>query len=257
MIWGGASRSSSMALSASVLVFVNGCFIGRNDNGYAPFRFDLTRLPELMARRTTLSLRVDASFGDGWFYEGAGVYRHVWLTKTDAVHLGKWDSTVRTAVEWRCRDALAYHGGENHGKQTENAIVQLEDSRRLRQDRGHGRSARADDCCRWVSNVFRDGATGQCGTVVGGRAESVFGDCTVETDGKVRDAERVSFGRAYGQVRRGKRILSQRPIDQDPGHMQSPGPCRGRGGVAGPNRAAKVTSRPWRSRMAAYSAMPG
>ena len=25
-----------------VLVFVNGCFIGRNDNGYAPFRFDLT-----------------------------------------------------------------------------------------------------------------------------------------------------------------------------------------------------------------------
>src|ERR1039457_6576151 len=25
-----------------VLVFVNGCFIGRNNNGYAPFRFDLT-----------------------------------------------------------------------------------------------------------------------------------------------------------------------------------------------------------------------
>ena len=25
-----------------VIVFVNGCFIGRNDNGYAPFRFDLT-----------------------------------------------------------------------------------------------------------------------------------------------------------------------------------------------------------------------
>ena len=26
----------------SVLVFVNGCFIGRNDNGYAPFCFDLS-----------------------------------------------------------------------------------------------------------------------------------------------------------------------------------------------------------------------
>ena len=36
--------------------------------------------------------RVDASFGDGWFYEGAGIYRHVWLTKTDALHLGKWES---------------------------------------------------------------------------------------------------------------------------------------------------------------------
>jgi beta-galactosidase len=40
--------------------------------------------------------RVDASFGDGWFYEGAGIYRHVWLTKTDALHLGKWESFVRT-----------------------------------------------------------------------------------------------------------------------------------------------------------------
>ena len=42
--------------------------------------------------------RVDASFGDGWFYEGAGIYRHVWLTKTDALHLGQWESTVR--AEW-------------------------------------------------------------------------------------------------------------------------------------------------------------
>ena len=91
-----------------MLVFVNGCFIGRNDNGYAPFRFDLTDfLPT--ARRTTSSLRVDASFGDGWFYEGAGIYRHVWLTKTDAVHLGRWESTVRAAVRRQLRHACRWH----------------------------------------------------------------------------------------------------------------------------------------------------
>src|SRR5437763_14638030 len=44
-------------------------------------------------------LRVDASFGDGWFYEGAGIYRHVWLTKSDALHLGKWESYVRAEVK--------------------------------------------------------------------------------------------------------------------------------------------------------------
>ena len=77
-----------------VLVFVNGCFIGRNDNGYAPFRFDLTDFLAYGAKNYIVA-RVDASFGDGWFYEGAGIYRHVWLTKTDAVHLGKWESTVR------------------------------------------------------------------------------------------------------------------------------------------------------------------
>ena len=40
-IAGAASGSSSTARCA-MLMFVNGCFIGRNDNGYAPFRFDLT-----------------------------------------------------------------------------------------------------------------------------------------------------------------------------------------------------------------------
>src|SRR5450755_3047240 len=61
------------------LVFVNGCFIGRNNNGYAPFRFDLTDFLAYGAKNYIV-VRVDASYGDGWFYEGAGIYRHVWLT---------------------------------------------------------------------------------------------------------------------------------------------------------------------------------
>jgi beta-galactosidase len=80
-----------------VLVFVNGCFIGRNDNGYAPFRFDLSDFL-VYGGRNAIALRVDASFGDGWFYEGAGLYRHVWLLKTDPVHLGRWDSVVRSRL---------------------------------------------------------------------------------------------------------------------------------------------------------------
>ncbi len=81
----------------SVLVWVNGCFIGRNDNGYAPFHFDLTDFLTY-GQKNVIVTRVDASFGDGWFYEGAGLYRHVWITKTDAVHLGKWESYARTTV---------------------------------------------------------------------------------------------------------------------------------------------------------------
>src|SRR5207248_8368968 len=44
-------------------------------------------------------VRADASFGDGWFYEGAGIYRHVWLTKMDAMHLEQWESYVRADVK--------------------------------------------------------------------------------------------------------------------------------------------------------------
>jgi len=64
----------------SALIFLNGYFIGRNDNGYAPFRFDLSDFLRY-GEKNYLVVRMDAGFGDGWFYEGAGIYRHVWLTK--------------------------------------------------------------------------------------------------------------------------------------------------------------------------------
>ena len=80
-----------------VMVFANGCYIGRNDEGYTAFRFDLTDFIRY-GQQNCITVRVQASYGEGWFYEGAGIYRHLWLLKTDAVHLGRWDSTVRTEL---------------------------------------------------------------------------------------------------------------------------------------------------------------
>ena len=34
-----------------------------------------------------------------WFYEGAGVYRHVWITKHHPIHIGKWESIVRAELD--------------------------------------------------------------------------------------------------------------------------------------------------------------
>jgi beta-galactosidase len=82
----------------SALVFFNGYFLGRNDNGYAPFHFNLTDFANY-GGKNFLVVRMDASFGDGWFYEGAGIYRHVWLTKADALHLGPWETYVRPALK--------------------------------------------------------------------------------------------------------------------------------------------------------------
>jgi signal transduction histidine kinase len=80
------------------MVFVNGYFVGRSDSGYVPFRFDITEFLAIGAKNCIVA-RVDASYGDGWFYEGAGIYRHAWLIKNDPLHLGRWESTVRAEVK--------------------------------------------------------------------------------------------------------------------------------------------------------------
>ena len=77
------------------MVVFNGYYIGRHSGGYDPFSFDLTDFA-LPGGPNVLLVRVDATLSDGWFYEGAGIYRHVWLVKTAPVHVKKW-GTLATA----------------------------------------------------------------------------------------------------------------------------------------------------------------
>jgi beta-galactosidase len=67
-------------------VFFNGYLIGHHESGYDGFSYDITDLANC-GGRNTLAVRVDASQFEGWFYEGAGIYRHVWLVKMPPVHV--------------------------------------------------------------------------------------------------------------------------------------------------------------------------
>ena len=62
-------------------VFVNGWFVGRHESGYSSFRYDITDVAN-PGGKNIVAVKVDASQFEGWFYEGAGIYRHVWLVKT-------------------------------------------------------------------------------------------------------------------------------------------------------------------------------
>jgi beta-galactosidase len=79
----------------NALIWLNGRCIGRDVSGYAPISFDVTG--NVIAGGTNvLVVRVDASRSEGWFYEGAGIYRHVWLEQTDPVHVAHWGTYVAT-----------------------------------------------------------------------------------------------------------------------------------------------------------------
>jgi beta-galactosidase len=106
----------------SALVFLNGYFIGRNDNGYAPFRFDVSDFLRY-GEKNYLVVRMDASFGDGWFYEGAGIYRHVWLTKTSAVHLGAGETYIRPTLKGNSATLSLGTVVRNEGNQEVNCSV--------------------------------------------------------------------------------------------------------------------------------------
>jgi beta-galactosidase len=79
------------------MVVFNGFYIGRHSGGYDPFSFDVTDFAT-PGGRNVLLVRVDATSSDGWFYEGAGIYRHVWLVKTHPVHVKRWGTLVRAQV---------------------------------------------------------------------------------------------------------------------------------------------------------------
>ncbi len=176
-----------------VLVFVNGCFIGRNDNGYAPFRFDLSDFLNYGAKNYIV-VRVDASFGDGWFYEGAGIYRHVWLTKMDPVHLGNWDSVVRATVNGGSATLALATVVQNDGKESANAKVswKILDA--------HGATVATAEAPAQPVPVDGSAMYTASAKLAKPTLWSVdepnlyFAIVTVEADGKVRDTERVTFG---------------------------------------------------------------
>jgi len=175
------------------LVFLNGYFLGRNNNGYAPFNFDATDFL-IYGQKNYLMLRVDASFGDGWFYEGAGIYRHVWLTKSDALHLGKCESYVRAEVTGNSASLNLGTVVLNQGTKPESCRVrwQIVDAA--------GKSiANADST---PQKIAADGAVTFAASTKflnpalwSPETPNLYSAVvTVESSGKVRDAERITFG---------------------------------------------------------------
>lgn len=95
-------------------VVFNGFYIGQHSGGYDSFSFDLSDFVNL-GQPNVLLVRVDATESDGWFYEGAGIYRHVWLVKTDPVHIKKWGTLVRSEIRANQAALSVLSEVENHG----------------------------------------------------------------------------------------------------------------------------------------------
>ncbi len=100
-------------------VYLNGCLLKHNFCGYNSFEVDLSDVVKYNTENT-LSVYVNTQHHEGWWYEGGGIYRHVWLCKTDLLAVDLWgvfakpvkkankDWSVETEVTLRNDDIKAH-----------------------------------------------------------------------------------------------------------------------------------------------------
>ncbi|MFP5275617.1 MAG: beta-galactosidase GalA [Acidobacteriota bacterium] len=176
-----------------VLLFVNGCFIGRSNNGYVPFHFDISDFLHYGGRNCIVA-RVDTTFGDGWFYEGAGIYRHVWLRKTDPLYLVDGESYVRSTMNGETATLSLATVARNEGTAPTSALVRWKIL-----DAAGNTVARVETP---AQQIDRDGtATFKAEAQLPHPAlwspdqpHIYTAVVAVATEGTTRDAEQVSFG---------------------------------------------------------------
>src|ERR1041384_552170 len=76
-------------------VWINGVHLGHRPNGYVSFAYDVTA--HLHSGENVVAVRVDNSRQpNSRWYSGSGIYRHVWLTLVDPLHVAHWGTHVTT-----------------------------------------------------------------------------------------------------------------------------------------------------------------
>jgi beta-galactosidase len=78
-------------------VWVNGHLLGNHKSGYTPSNYDLTDVLRYGNEgKNVILVKVDASDYEGWWYEGGGIYRHVWIIKTNRLHVDRFGTYITT-----------------------------------------------------------------------------------------------------------------------------------------------------------------
>jgi beta-galactosidase len=81
----------------NAIIWLNGFYVGTNFSGYVGNSYDITDYMNFEGDNV-LVVRVDATQAEGWFYEGAGIYRHVWLNNHNNLHIPNDGVFVHSSV---------------------------------------------------------------------------------------------------------------------------------------------------------------
>lgn len=129
------------------IVWVNGFYMGNEPSGYATQVYDVTDyLNYGQEGKNVICVRADASLEEGWFYEGAGIYRDVWLHSSPMVHTTTFGTFVHSTLSADLSEAtmtieVKVQNSSTHKQEASVVNVLLDEqrllSRMIERDRNH------------------------------------------------------------------------------------------------------------------------
>lgn len=105
-------------------VWFNGFYMGTEPSGYATQVYDVTEYVNY-GGDNLICVRADATLEEGWFYEGAGIYRDAWLLKSAAVSVAPFGTFVYADLQQPYTQATIHVETEvnNHSLEPQTAQV--------------------------------------------------------------------------------------------------------------------------------------
>jgi beta-galactosidase len=106
-------------------VWINGHHLGHYPNGYMSFFYDLS--PFTRKGENIISVRVDNSLQPNTrWYSGSGIYRSVWLHRTDRLQVAPWGTQISTpSADSTAAKVVVRTRIENKKEQAEKAVLRL------------------------------------------------------------------------------------------------------------------------------------
>lgn len=99
--WHGRSLELQLgAIATLATIWVNGIEVAHSHSGYVQQNIDITPYAHFGDEPNTIAIRVDADAMEGWWYDGAGIYRDCWLAVRSALHIatdGIWADPRQSA----------------------------------------------------------------------------------------------------------------------------------------------------------------
>ena len=106
-------------------VWFNGFYLGTEPSGYATQVYDVTEYVNY-GGDNLICVRADATLEEGWFYEGAGIYRDAWLIKTGKVSVAPFGTFVYADLKAPYDKTVVHIDTEIHNSTLDRQSCQIE-----------------------------------------------------------------------------------------------------------------------------------